>query len=221
MGYFKDAFDISAGATLGNMAVNTGVQVGAAFVDAKFRQAYTNYRSQYFDPVVRQDMNDLLVFGKLPQQTYPFPGNGEVKKQGGFFGRHKVFTTLLLSFIGMDVFACVLGASGNIGDLWETLMMLLAVLMLVLFFGGIIMIVIKIGSSGKKVLSNSYKGQLICDGRQYWYVREYVRQSLERGEMVKDSAVRKICNTSLARQFPDTVDQIEANAFYYRKRLGM
>ena len=50
MGYFKDAFDISAGATLGNLAVNSSAQLGYTFVQAKFEQAYIHYRSQYFDP---------------------------------------------------------------------------------------------------------------------------------------------------------------------------
>ena len=36
MGYFKDAFDIGAGATLGNLAVKTGAQMGSTFVQAKF-----------------------------------------------------------------------------------------------------------------------------------------------------------------------------------------
>lgn len=85
MGYFKDAFDVGAGATLGNMAVNTGAQIGATFVDAKFNQAYNNYRSQYFDPVIRTDLNELLVFERLPQRAYPFPNSNVQVKKRKFF----------------------------------------------------------------------------------------------------------------------------------------
>lgn len=84
MGYFKDAFDVGAGATLGNMAVNTGAQIGATFVDAKFKQAYNNYRAQYFDPVIRNDLNELLVFERLPQRSYPFPNSNNPEKKREF-----------------------------------------------------------------------------------------------------------------------------------------
>ena len=71
------------------------------------------------------------------------------------------------------------------------------------------------------MLSASYKNQLESDGQQYWYVREYVRQALANGELDTKSAIVKISNTALAQQFPDTVDEIEANAFYYRQKLGI
>lgn len=221
MGYFQDAFDIGAGATLGNLAVKTGAQMGSTFVQAKFQQAYNNYRSQYFDPVVRHDLNELLVFGKLPQQGYPFPnGNTEVKKEN-FFKRHKKFTAVFLVVLVLDIIASSLGASGNVGSVWQSLMMILSFFVMVLIIAGVVMAVSKAGRKGKEVLSSGYKNQLENDGQQYWYIREYIRQSLERGEMDTKAAIIKICNTSLAQQFPDTLEQIEANAFYYRQQLGL
>ena len=221
MGYFKDAFDIGAGATLGNLAINTGAQLGYTFVQAKFQQAYINYRSQYFDPVIRHDLNELLVFGRLPQQGYPFPDSNVPVKKENFFKRHKTFTVLLIAFIVIDLIASMFGASGNIGDVWQSLMMMLYVIVFVLFISGIVMIVSKVGRKGKDALSGSYKNQLESNGRQYWYVREYVRQALASGELDTKSAIVKISNTALAQQFPDTVDEIEANAFYYRQKLGI
>lgn len=81
------------------------------------------------------------------------------------------------------------------------------------------MIVRKAGKKGKDVLFGNYKNQLEVNGQQYWYVREYIRQELANGEMNTKSAIIKISNTALAQQFPDTVDEIEANAFYYRQKL--
>lgn len=83
------------------------------------------------------------------------------------------------------------------------------------------MVIKKISRSGKNKLSSNFKAQLEYDGQQYWYMREYVRQALARGEMDINTAVTKICNTRLAQQFPDTVDKIEANAFYYRQKMGV
>lgn len=70
-------------------------------------------------------------------------------------------------------------------------------------------------------MSASFKATLIEEGKQYWHIREYVRQVLQKGELSIEDAIVKISNTELGRQFPDTVDQIEANAFHYRQKLGM
>ena len=221
MGYFKDAFDIGAGATLGNLAVNTGAKMGADFVQAKFQQAYNHYRTQYFDPVIRNDLNELLVFGRLPQIAYPFPDSNKPVKKENFFKRHKTFTVLLIVLLFLDLFASFSGASGNTGSVWQSFMIILSLLVFILFIAGIVMLVSKAGRKGKDALSSGYKKQLESNGQQYWYVREYIRQALARGEMDTKSAIVKISNTALAQQFPDTVDEIEANAFYYRQKLGM
>ena len=84
-----------------------------------------------------------------------------------------------------------------------------------------VIVIKKVGRGGQKVLSRSYKSQLEYDGQQYWYVREYVRQALSRGELDKKIAITKIVNTNLAQRLPDTVDEIEANAFYYRQKKEM
>ena len=60
MGLFGDAFDISAGATLGNLAVKTGYQAAEEFLNATEKNAYNKMRSESFDPVVRQDLNDII-----------------------------------------------------------------------------------------------------------------------------------------------------------------
>ena len=221
MGYFKDAFDVGAGATLGNMAVNTGAQIGATFVDAKFNQAYNNYRSQYFDPVIRNDLNELLVFERLPQKAYPFPNSNVQVKKENFFKRHKKFTILLLAMIVMDLFASILSMSGISENLGDNLLVVTICLSVAVYISGMVIVIKKVGRGGQKVLSRSYKSQLEYDGQQYWYVREYVRQALSRGELDKKIAITKIVNTNLAQRLPDTVDEIEANAFYYRQKKEM
>lgn len=221
MGYFKDAFDVGAGATLGNMAVNTGAQLGAAFVDVKYKQAYNNYRAQYFDPVIRNDLNELLVFEKLPQRAYPFPNSNASVKKENFFKRHHKFTTLLIVTIAINLLASILSVSGISENLEYTLVIMTTCLSWAVCVSAMVMAIKKIGRGGKKVLSGSYKERLECDGQQYWYVREYVRQALARNELDRKNAITKIVNTNLAQQLPDTVDEIEANAFYYRQKKGM
>lgn len=219
MGYFKDAFDLSAGATLGNLTVNAGAQLGAALVDAQSKQAYINYRSQYFDPIIRHDLDELLVFERLPQLAYPFPKSSEPIKKENFFKRHKVFTALLITELALEILISILGVNGSVDDLFENLLLGAFFLMMGLFLYGVVIAIKKVGKTGKKVLTN-YKTQLEYDGQQYWYVREYARQALAKGEMDTKTAITKISNTSLARQFPDTVDEIEASAFYYRQVMG-
>lgn len=63
------------------------------------------------------------------------------------------------------------------------------------------------------------KQQLIKDGQQYWRIREYVRQALAASELSPQDAVLKLSRTQLGQQFPDTVEEIEANAFYYKQKL--
>ena len=63
------------------------------------------------------------------------------------------------------------------------------------------------------------KQQLIKDGQQYWHIREYVRQALAASELSPQDAVLKLSRTQLVQQFPDTVEEIEANAFYYKQKL--
>ena len=70
-------------------------------------------------------------------------------------------------------------------------------------------------------MQHTYKSELENAGQEYWYVREYIRQALARHELSVEDSIRKISNTQLARIFPDTVEKIEANAFYYRQRIGM
>lgn len=221
MGYFKDAFDVGAGATLGNMAVNTGAQIGATFVDAKFKQAYNNYRAQYFDPVIRNDLNELLVFERLPQRSYPFPNSNNPEKKENFFKRHKKFTILLLVTIVVDILGALLNMFASTSALALDLLFIVGILAWSVCISGLVMIVKKVGRGGKKVLSGNYKAQLENDGQQYWYVREYVRQALANGELDLKNAIIKIVNTSLAQQLPDSIDKIEANAFYYRQKMGV
>lgn len=73
--------------------------------------------------------------------------------------------------------------------------------------------------SFQKLFSN--KGQVIktlmTDGKQYWHIREYVRQALDDNELTPEEGIKKLLNARLVQQFPDTIEEIEANAFYYKK----
>ena len=44
-------------------------------------------------------------------------------------------------------------------------------------------------------------------------------QALALAELSPQDAVLKLSHTQLGQQFPDTVEEIEANAFYYKQKL--
>ena len=79
----------------------------------------------------------------------------------------------------------------------------------------------KLNRGKKKLMQSGFRPKLIKDGQHYWHIREYIRQALASGQMNVQDAIIKISNTELGRQFPDTVDEIEANAFFYRQKLGL
>ncbi len=214
-GLFKDAFDVGAGATLGSLTVMTGYTIGSNIIDNTVRNAFETYRSQYFDPVIRQDLCELMVKGLLPAAAYPFPSNQIPAEKANFFKRHMIFTVVL---IWMIVNIIYLPFSGKTDA--DILSYGLSVMLV--FFMGIGLVLLKIfKAGGRKLVQHTYKSELENAGQEYWYVREYIRQALARHELSVEDSIRKISNTQLARIFPDTVEKIEANAFYYRQRIGM
>lgn len=219
MGLFSDAFDVGAGATLGSMASANLVNMSGRLVSNTITKAYNEYRSSCFDPIVREDICNIMVKGNLPQMAYPFPSvNGSLGEKENFFKQHKIFTAILAVFI-ISVISSGVTASGN-GS--ESLAVMMGFSLLALFFAGIGMMIMKIGKIGKKaVVNTSYKNQLGNDGQQYWYVREYIRQALETHQLTAKEAVYQMCNTRLAQQLPDTAEELDAHIFYYKQRLGL
>lgn len=218
MGLFGDAFDISAGATLGNLAVKTGYQATEEFLNATEKNAYNKLRSESFDPVVRQDLNDIIVRGMLQTRDYPFLQE-KVQKKENIFLRYKVFwiVTLIYIIIFFGFVSKMMSGIDYIREIFDLTEWYLV-------FAGLYVsyrIGKKLNRGKKKLMESSYKPKLIKDGQHYWHVREYVRQALASGQMSVQDAIIKISNTELGRQFPDTVDEIEANAFYYKQKMGL
>lgn len=218
MGLFGDAFNVGAGATLGNLAVRTGYQAAEEFLNAAERNAYNKLRSESFDPVIRQDLNDIIVRKMLQARKYPFP-QAEVQRKQNFFVRHKVFWIVTIIYFVL-FFSFVSNVMDNVNyanqifDLTEYYFVFVGLY-------GSYKLYKKLNRGKKKLMESSYKPKLVKDGQQYWHVREYVRQSLASGQMSVQDAIIKISNTELGRQFPDTMDEIEANAFFYRQKLGL
>lgn len=213
MGIFKDAFGLGAGATLGNMSVQMGYNAVTGIVNTAEEELYTKFRSQNFDPIVRQDLNDIIVRGALEPREYPFPEN-KTERRKNFFMRHKVFWIITgIYFFGISILAKteMFDVMMNFAGLYGVYAMIYVAIAL----GK------KVHRGGKALLQVTFKSKLMEAGRQYWYMREYIRQALQTGELSIEDAIRKISNTELGCQFPDTVDQIEANAFFYRQRLGL
>lgn len=221
MGLFKDAFGVGAGATLGNIAVHTGYEAASNFLIATGDKMYTKFRAEKFDPIIRQDLCDILVRGALAEIDYPFPLNAS-ERRPNFFMRHKVFwiITVIVGWIYFHNVRNVMAhrIDSDIENAFEILMVLY-----VLYVIGYVAVALvrKVLRGTKNLMLASSKAALVEEGKKYWNIREYVRQALQVGELSVENAIVKISNTGLACQFPDTVDQIEANAFYYRQRLGL
>lgn len=214
MSLFGDSFDIGAGATLGNLAVKTGYQATEEFLNASEKNAYNKMRSESFDPVVRQDLNDIMVRGILQPRNYPFPRDTE--KKANFFVRHKVFWIVFLIYF---IYFYIRSTTGMfVAEALEKSVAYFSVFVVIYIA---VAIAKKTKRGAKKLMQAGFRKKLMNDGQQYWHIREYIRQALDAGSLSVQDAIVKISNTELGRQFPDTVDEIEANAFYYRQKLGM
>lgn len=213
---FKNWFDAGAGATLGNLAVMTGYNIGTQTTELILTAAEKKHQAQFYDPVVRADLNDIIVRGVLEKKEYPFPQkqNKKVKPQGNFFQRHKTLSILLGIFVLFTV-TMQITVTPSTAEVPPVLLLFPIAILIVIFSA----IGKKIVKGGKKAIEFTYKGGMDAKGEEYWYVREYIRQSLDKKEMTSKDAVLKISNTKLGLLFPDTVEVIEANAFYYRQRL--
>ena len=212
MGLFQDAFDLSSGATLGNIVSVQSYELGANFVSTVEKETYRQYRVQNFDPVLRQDLKDIMVRGRLQAIAYPFPTGDENKTvtKEKFYKKHPAITGFLVSMV------MIMFSGGNTDFMVIACMPTYIGMILAL-----VNFVKRLGKGGKKLLKDTFTGTLNNDGHQYWHVREYVRQALDAGEMTVKDAIVKISNTNLGRQFPDTIEEIEANAFYYKQKLGI
>ena len=216
MGLFQDAFDLSSGATLGNIVTTQSYELGANFMTTLEKETYRKYRVENFDPILRQDLKDIMVRGCLQAIAYPFPtGNdGKADKKENFFKKHPAITGFGISMVLIMLLSGVMINNSE-----------LAVIACMPTYIGIILAFVnfvkKLGKGGKKLLKASFTGSLINDGYQYWHIREYVRQALDANELTVRDAIVKISNTNLGRQFPDTIEEIEANAFYYKQKLGI
>ncbi len=205
MGYFSKGFGLGVGATLGSIATVSMIEARQRKIYEKYKKAYTEYRASIYDPVVRNDLNEILAFSKLKKMSKPFV----IEKQSfvdTYIGKKALF---IIPIIGILTMFTTPKASDNIMDN----PIVIGIFSIAFLFG--IWMLIKRGRLKKQ----KYKPELEQDGEKYWYVREYIRQALESGEMNRDDAVRKLSNTALVQQFPDTVEEIEANAFYYKQQL--
>ena len=216
MGLFQDAFDLSSGATLGNIVTTQSYELGANFTTTLEKETYIKYRVENFDPILRQDLKDIMVRGCLQAIAYPFPtGNdGKADIKENFFKKHPAITGFGISMVLMMLLS---GVMINNSELAVIACMPTYIGMILAFVN----FVKKLGKGGKKLLKASFTGSLINDGYQYWHIREYVRQALDANELTVRDAIVKISNTNLGRQFPDPIEEIEANAFYYKQKLGI
>jgi len=210
MGWFKNSFGIGAGVT--------GVAMAVDIIDGSTKKLQDDYRIEHFDPIVRDDISHIIARGALSEMSYPFPteldSNAKAAQQPGerknFVQRHKI----AVGIAGALVLVAICNPKQS------AIVLLIGLWLLIVAVGITIFKKASRTASGMMVGALSApKQQLIKDGQQYWHIREYVRQALALAELSPQDAVLKLSRTQLVQQFPDTVEEIEANAFYYKQKL--
>ncbi len=218
MGWFKNSFGIGAGVTLGDMAAQTGVAMAVDIIDGSTKKLQDDYRIEHFDPTVRDDISHIIARGALSEMSYPFPSEpnpgATAAQQPGerknFVQRHKI----AVGITGALVLVAICNPKQS------AIVLLIGLWLLIVAVGITIFKKASRAATGMMVGALSApKQQLIKDGQQYWHIREYVRQALAASELSPQDAVLKLSRTQLGQQFPDTVEEIEANAFYYKQKL--
>lgn len=220
MRLFRDSFEVGAGATLGSIASVGVANMSKELVNGAAKKAYNDYRSQYFDPVVRTDLCDIMVKQSLPKRAYPFPVEEQSSMdKTNFFKRHKAFTVILILFVFGMIRLPISAGNGSPDD---SALIFYGMTFMALLFTGIGLMIQKLFKIGGNTYARTtYKNRLGNDGKQYWYIREYIRQALETRQITVKEAVVKISNTRLAQQFPDTLEELDAHVFFYQQQLGL
>ncbi|EHJ51897.1 hypothetical protein [Streptococcus macacae] len=211
MGLFTDSLKIGAGLTLGSAAAELGVQKTLVIVEDKRLRQYNEYRSRLYDIIVREDLCRLEVDGRLQSRPYPFPEKATVLN---FSELQKDILHLTQNFKGETLLKFMKWHP------WLTAL-LFAILIIpfipLLSYNALIGLIVFV-TLFRLVFNRpkKFKRVLVEDGKQYWHIREYIRQALEIGELNPKQSIPKLLNARLVQQFPDTIEEIEANAFNYR-----
>lgn len=175
------------------------------------------YRAKGFDPAVRKDLTDLLAKGRLDNIAYPFPTKETPPRRPIFVLRHKVFS---ISFLIFFVVIYIVGIWGKNNDFqnFDNAMMGVGSVFLLFWLGCVaVMFVKKLLRGGKKTADIVFQTQYIYEGKQYWNIREYVRQALDMGQLDLQGAYLRLRGTELGRQLPDSDTEIEARVFNNRR----
>ena len=186
MGLFTDSLKVSSGLTLGHAATKIGIQKTLSAAEERAATKFKTYQARFFDPIVREDLCHLEVDGHLRAKDYPFPEKASVinisvlqkdiqhltkefntEKLVNFIKRHPLFTVFIIWLLSVPI-----GLS-DIGT--------------VLSFSAIVFVVRLIFIRPKK-----FEKQLIEDAKQYWKVREYVRQCFRDGRINTTRKSKKI-----------------------------
>ena len=213
MGYFLDAFSISSGATLGSLAGQSAFIYGGKALSRQFNEATARHRAALYDPTVRRDLAYLMVTHRLEAGGYPFPDEDEEEQKDA-----PKTSKLLIIVVTLALVLMVSGGKGYFG-------MTVGLLLVFSIFFGIPLALVLSGAGkliqlGKKFTPVEInKADLKQYAQQYWHIREYVRQALDMEKITPQEGFSKLCNTALVSQFPDSTDEIEANAFFLEQEL--
>lgn len=172
------------------------------------------YRAKGFDPAVRKDLTDLLAKGRLDNIAYPFPTKETPPKKPIFVLRHKVFS---LSFVLYCIIIYVGAKMRHFEGIENMLTSTTLIFFLFWFCCVVVMLVKKLLRGGKKASDFVFQTQYIYEGKQYWNIREYVRQALDMGQLDLQGAYVRLRGTELGRQLPDSDTEIEARVFNRRR----
>ncbi|HEM5983632.1 TPA: hypothetical protein ACGOSV_000167 [Streptococcus suis] len=196
--------------TLGHAAAKIGIQKTLTVSEENAENKVKAYQKNYFDQIVRDDLCHLDVDGRLENRTYPFPNKVSILNISEIqidyqeltqdFNFHKLIVFMKRHPWLTGVAALLLSVPFGLSDVGSIL--------------GLSVFVILI----RMILARPKKYQkvLVEDAKQYWKIREYLRNALIVGELTPQEGVKKLLNARLVQRFPDTIEEIEAHAFNYR-----
>lgn len=100
---FSKWFDSVSGVTLGALAAQSGINYGFNLLNFINNEGLRKYREQEYDPVVRQDLMDLLLLHRLRAYDAPFGENKrEERRKYRYIFLMAVMAVLLYIFYKMQ-----------------------------------------------------------------------------------------------------------------------
>ena len=136
-----------------------GFGFGYTATEGAINAVSNRYRAKDFDPIVRQDLLDIMTKGRLASIAYPFPKDFKQPKRPLFIFRHKIFS------ISVGIFFLIVMFNPNI-VLSDSFERIAAGFVFFWFACVAVMLVKKVLRGGKKASDVIFQSEFINQGKR-------------------------------------------------------